>query len=163
VKKGEMIVLLFGGLLCMSAGPPSGAEAQSSGKARAPLAEWGVYTVVTLGPKFYEGTKTRAMLFYGEVGNPRLELEVIEVEMGWPSQSTVVWHSEVNFLGGLAEGEVCPPAETYCAEIVNLRWEGETLRWDLRAPGRVFSCSASGVKQRQVQSTCTRVAGKGGV
>jgi hypothetical protein len=163
VKRAEMIILLFGVPLCMSVGTPNFAASQSSEKVRAPLAEWGVHTVATLGPKFYEGAKTRAVLSYGEVGEPVLELEVIEVKMGWPIQSKVLWHMEVDVRGRLLEGEVCRPAESYCAEAVNLRWEGETLRWDLRAPGRVFNCSASGVKQRQVQSTCTRGAGKGAV
>ncbi len=70
----------------------------------APMAGFGVHTVVTLGPTVYEGEKIRAILTYGEVGMPYIFIEAIKVEMSYPVQSKVLWREEIDVTGLVLEG-----------------------------------------------------------
>ena len=143
-------VLCLVGAIGVALAPPLVAQADR------PLADWGVYTVVTSGSTSYEGEKTRAILSYGETGGPRLVIEMIHVEMAYPSPNKVVWRANVDVSGGMAEGDVCPIAESWCGTIVDLRWDGEVLRHTIATPTVRFGCSTAGVARRELITSCTR-------
>ena len=96
----------------------------------APMAEFGVHTVVTLGPTVYEGEKIRAVLTYGEVGKPTVFIEAIKVEMGYPIQSKVLWREKIDVTGGLRD--VCPMVESWCGAIQELQWKNNTLQYEIK-------------------------------
>ena len=83
------------------------------------MAPWGIYTLVSTGHRTYEGEKLRAALVYGETGGPRITIESIHVEMGYPSPNRVLWTAKVNLTG--ESPDPCPVAESYCATVEDLR------------------------------------------
>jgi hypothetical protein len=117
-----------------------------------PLAPWGVHTVVTSGRTTYEGDKIRAVLVYGETGGPRISIERIHVDMGYPSPSRVDWAARVDVLGD--RPDPCPVAETYCASVENLRWSGDILLYEVVAPSSTLHCRVDEVASRAPRTTC---------
>ena len=116
------------------------------------MASWGVYTVVTAGRTTYEGDKIRAVLVYGEIGNPQITIESIHVEMGYPSLNRVLWTARVDVTGG--KSSPCPIAESYCAIVKDLRWSGETLHYNLVSSSASLRCHVEIIKLGSLISTC---------
>jgi hypothetical protein len=116
------------------------------------MAPWGVHTLVSAGRTTYEGDKLRAVLVYGETGGPRISIESIHVDMGYPSPSRVVWTSRVDVIGDAPDP--CPLAETYCAFVQGLRWADDTLLFELVAPTTTLRCRVDGVRSRAPRTTC---------
>ena len=137
-------IVTLGGFLLLSSSLGYGQER--------PLAPWGVHAVVTAGRTTYEGEKLRAILVYGETGNPQLTIERIHVEMGYPSPNRVLWATKVDITGG--RPSPCPIAENYCAIVVNLRWSDETLHYDLVSPSAVLRCRVDKITSRAPSTTC---------
>ncbi len=119
-----------------------------------PLADWSVHTIATDGPSTYEGEKTRAVLTYGESGRPKLVIEKIRVEMGYPEQSEVSWRAEVDLTGD--RPDPCPIAETYCAEVRDLRWLAGRLKYDLIGGATTLRCTVSNAKEGSPKTRCER-------
>ena len=117
-----------------------------------PLAPWGVHAVATLGHTTYEGDKIRAVLVYGETGNPQITLEKIQVYMGHPSPNEVVWTAKVDLTG--EEADPCPVAETYCAMVANLRWSDDALLYELVAPSVTLYCQVNYIISRAPKTEC---------
>jgi len=120
----------------------------------APMAEFGVHTVVTLGPTVYEGDKIRAVLAYGEVGTPSIFIEAIKVEEGYPVQSKVLWREKIDVTGGL--GDVCPVAESWCGYIQELRWINNTLQYEIRTGSHTYYCNVNQIGKGTSKSSCIR-------
>jgi len=118
-----------------------------------PLAPWAVHTLVSEGATTLEGEKFRAVLKYGETGGPTLEIELIKVEMGYPSQSSVLWQISVDPLGDTPDP--CPIAEMYCATLRNIRWMQGNLEYDFVAPSKVYRCRISGIRSRSSKTSCS--------
>ena len=116
-----------------------------------PLADWGVYTIISSGPKIWEGNKIRAVLIYGETGFPKIVLESIHVEEGRPIRSRVLWTKNVEVTGGL---EICPPAETRCGEISNLTWEQDELHYDINSNNKCYSCIVRNINKGELNTEC---------
>lgn len=116
------------------------------------MAPWGVHTVVSAGRTTYEGDKLRAVLVYGETGGPRISIESIHVDMGYPSPNRVVWTARVDVVGG-GPGP-CPVAESYCATVQDLRWSDDTLLYELVAPATTLHCRVDEVRSRAPKTTC---------
>ena len=117
-----------------------------------PLAPWGVHSVATLGRTTYEGDKIRAVLVYGETGNPKIMLERIQVYSGHPSTNEVIWTAEVDLTGEIPDP--CPAAETYCAAVTNLRWRDDALRYELVAPSATLFCQVNYIISRAPNTEC---------
>jgi hypothetical protein len=117
-----------------------------------PAAGWDIHTVVTTGSRTYEGKKTRAVLVYGEIGNPIITIESIRVEMGYPSPNQVIWQAKIDISGD--SPDPCPIAEMYCAYIKDLRWSDKDLHYDLVAPATTLRCRVQGVEARTLTTTC---------
>jgi len=120
----------------------------------APMAEFGVYTVVTLGNTTYEGEKIRAVLTYGEVGTPSIFIEAIRVKEGYPVQSKVLWREKIDVTGGL--GDVCPIAESWCGSIQELRWENNTLQYEIKTGSHTYLCNVNQIGNGTSKSSCRR-------
>ena len=120
----------------------------------APMADFGVYTVVTLGPTVYEGEKIRAVLIYGEVGTPTIFIEAIKVEEGYPDQSKVLWREKIDITGGL--GDVCPVAESWCGSVQELRWENNTLQYEIKTGSHTYYCNVNQIGKGTSKSSCWR-------
>lgn len=120
----------------------------------APMADFGVHTVVTLGPTVYEGEKIRAILTYGEVGMPYIFIEAIKVEMGYPVQSKVLWREEIDVTGGL--GDVCPIAESWCGSIQELQWKNNTLQYEIKTGSHTYYCNVNQIGKGTSKSYCFR-------
>jgi hypothetical protein len=120
----------------------------------APMAEFGVHTVVTLGPTIYEGEKIRAILTYGEVGTPTIFIEAIKVKEGYPVQSKVLWREKIDVTGGL--GDVCPIAESWCGSIQELRWKNNTLQYEIKTASHAYFCSVNQIGKGTSKSSCRR-------
>jgi hypothetical protein len=118
----------------------------------APMAEYGVHTIVTLGSTVYEGEKTRAVLTYGEVGMPYVYIEAIKVKEGYPSQSMVLWREKIDVFGGL--GDVCPVAESWCGSIQELRWKNKALQYEIKAGSHTYLCNVNQIGKGTSKSTC---------
>jgi hypothetical protein len=118
----------------------------------APMADFGVHTVVTLGPAVYEGEKIRAILTYGEVGTPAIFIEAIKVEEGYPVQSKVLWKEKIDVTGGL--GDVCPKAEFWCGSIQELRWENSTLQYEIKTGSHTYYCNVNQIGKGTSKSSC---------
>ncbi len=118
----------------------------------APMAEFGVHTVVTLGPTVYEGEKIRAVLTYGEVGTPTIFIEAIKVEEGYPVQSKVLWREKIDVTGGL--GDVCPIAEFWCGSIHELRWKNNTLQYEIKTGSHTYFCNVNQIGKGTSKSSC---------
>jgi len=125
-----------------------------------PLAPWGIHSVATLGNTTYEGDKIRAVLVYGETGNPQITLEKIQVYMGHPSPNEVVWTAKVDLTG--EEPDPCPVAETYCAMVTNLRWSDDALRYELVAPTATLHCQVNYIISQAPNTECEVKKGKRG-
>jgi hypothetical protein len=119
-----------------------------------PMAEFGVHTVVTLGPALYEGEKIRAVLTYGEVGMPTIFIEAIKVKEGYPVQSKVLWREKIDVSGGL--GDVCPIAESWCGSIQELRWKNNTLQYEIKTGSHTYFCNVNQIGKRTSKSSCRR-------
>ena len=119
----------------------------------APMAEFGVHTVVTSGPAVYEGEKIRAILAYGEVGTPAIFIEAIKVETGYPVQSKVLWREKIDVTGGL--GDVCPKAESWCGSIRELRWKNNTLHYEIKTGSRTYYCNVNQIGKGTSKSSCS--------
>ena len=120
----------------------------------APMAEFGVHTVVTLGSTVYEGEKIRAVLTYGEVGTPTIFIEAIKVEEGYPVQSKVLWREKIDVTGGL--GDVCPIAESWCGSIQEFRWKNNTLQYEIQTGSQVYLCNVNQIGKGTSKSSCRR-------
>jgi len=120
----------------------------------APMAEFGVHTVVTLGSTIYEGEKIRAVLIYGEVGTPTIFIEAIKVEEGYPDQSKVLWREKIDITGGL--GDVCPVAESWCGSVQELRWENHTLQYEIKTGSHTYYCNVNQIGKGTSKSSCWR-------
>lgn len=120
----------------------------------APMAEFGVHTIVTLGPTVYEGEKIRAILTYGEVGRPTIFIEAIKVEEGYPIQSKVLWKEKIDVTGGL--GDVCPVAEYWCGYIQRLRWEKHNLMYEIKTNSHTYYCNVNEIGKGTSKSSCQR-------
>jgi len=120
----------------------------------APMAEFGVHTVVTLGSTIYEGEKIRAVLIYGEVGTPTIFIEAIKVEEGYPDQSKVLWREKIDITGGL--GDVCPVAESWCGSVQELRWENNTLQYEIKTGSHTYYCNVNQIGKGTSKSSCWR-------
>ena len=121
-----------------------------------PLADWGVYTIVSSGPKIWEGNRIRAVLMYGETGFPKIVLESIHVEEGWPIRSRVLWTKNVDVTGSL---EICPPAEYWCGEISNLTWEKNELHYDINSNNKCHSCIVRNINEGKLNTECNLTPG----
>ena len=119
-----------------------------------PMAEFGVHTVVTLGPTIYEGEKIRAVLAYGEVGTPTIFIEAIKVKEGYPVQSKVLWREKIDVTGGL--GDVCPIAESWCGSIQEFRWKNNTLQYEIQTGSQVYLCNVNQIGKGTSKSSCRR-------
>ena len=119
-----------------------------------PMAEFGVHTVVTLGSTIYEGEKIRAVLIYGEVGTPTIFIEAIKVEEGYPDQSKVLWREKIDITGGL--GDVCPVAESWCGSVQELRWENNTLQYEIKTGSHTYYCNVNQIGKGTSKSSCWR-------
>ncbi len=111
-----------------------------------------MHTIVTQGSLTYEGVKTRAILIYGEVGNPILELEQIRVEIGVPVRSRLLWRVLIDLVGDLAEP--CPITASGCASIENLRFELGVLHHDLVTPNARLRCRTHGIEALTPVTKC---------
>jgi hypothetical protein len=120
----------------------------------APMAEFGVYTVITSGSTVYEGEKIRAVLTYGEVGTPTIFIEAIKVETGYPVQSKVLWREKIDVTGGL--GDVCPKAESWCGSIQKLRWKNNTLQYEIKTGTHTYLCNVNQIGKGTSKSSCLR-------
>ncbi len=120
----------------------------------APMADFGVHTVVTLGPAVYEGDKIRAILAYGEVGNPTIFIEAIKVEEGYPVQSRVLWREKIDVFGGI--GDVCPVAEYWCGSIRELRFVNNTLQYEIKTGSQAYSCNVNQIGKGTSKSSCRK-------
>ena len=117
-----------------------------------PLAPWGVHSVATLGRTTYEGDKIRAVLVYGEKGNPEITLEKNHVDMGYPSPNRVFWTAKIDLTGDIPDP--CPVAESYCAVVKDLRWIDDSLRYQLIAPTVALHCQVNYVISQAPKTTC---------
>lgn len=117
-----------------------------------PLAPWGIHSIATLGGTTYEGDKIRAVLVYGETGNPVITLEKIHVYMGYPSASRVSWITRIDLTGEMPDP--CPVAESYCAIVTNLRWDVDALRYELVAPSGTLHCRVHYIISQAPRTTC---------
>ena len=120
----------------------------------APMAEFGVHTVVTLGSTVYEGEKIRAILTYGEVGTPTIFIEAIKVEEGYPVQSKVLWREQIDVTGGL--DNVCPVVESWCGSIQELRWKNNTLQYEIKTGSHTYYCNVNQIGKGTSKSSCLR-------
>lgn len=117
-----------------------------------PLAPWGIYAVVTEGTTTYEGEKLRAVLSYGEIGGPELVIEQIDVEIGFPSPSRVLWRTDVDLYGEF--DDPCPIAEMYCARVDAIRWASGKLSYSVIGPDFRFRCTISGIPAHESITSC---------
>ena len=117
-----------------------------------PLAPWGVHSVATLGRTTYEGDKIRAVLVYGETGNPEITLERIQVYAGNPSPNEVVWRTKIDLTGEIADP--CPVAESYCATVTNLRWSDDALLYEFVAPTVTLYCQVNYIISQAPNTEC---------
>ncbi len=139
-----LCLLTVGGILLISSTLSFGQDQ--------PLASWGVYALVTMGRTTYEGDKIRAVLIYGETGNPEISLESIHVDMGYPRPNQVVWKTKIDLTGETPDP--CPIAESYCAIVKDLRWVDDELRYELVAPSTTLHCRVDYVIARAPKTTC---------
>ncbi len=144
--------LAFGGMLVLL-------STLSFGQLK-PLAPWGVHAVATLGRTTYEGDKIRAVLVYGETGNPKITLEKIDVYMGHPSPNQVIWTAKVDLTGEIPDP--CPVAESYCAFVSNLRWIDDALRYELVAPSATLYCQVNYIISQAPKTECEVKKGRHG-
>ena len=127
-------------------------QANSETKIIKPMANWGVYAIATSGGTYYEGKKLRAVLIYGEIGEPYLYIESISVAMGYPVQSEVLWRKKLDVAGGK---RVCPVSETWCGKVVNLRWDEQLLKYEIKAGIQsTYYCTAKGSKDKNITTIC---------
>ena len=118
----------------------------------APMANFEVHAIVTLGPTLFEGEKIRAVLTYGETGGPNIFLETIKVEMGYPQQSKVLWKEKIDVTGGL--GEICPIAESWCGSIEDLRWQDGSLQYEIKTASLTYHCTVRNIESKAPESFC---------
>ncbi len=118
-----------------------------------PFADWSVYTVVSNGPKRWEGDKIRAVLMYGESGAPYLMLESIHVDWGWlSSYNKVLWKKRVNTMGDLT---LCSEAaESWCGVLSGLRWEGDDLKYEIENDKDSYVCTVTEIRNEKMKTTC---------
>jgi len=121
-----------------------------------PLVPWGVYSVATEGGTRYEGEKLRAVLSYGETGGPEITVELIRVEMGYPSPSRVLWRLDIDIFGDTSDP--CPIAEFYCASVREMRWSLGELGYDVVGSEFSITCIVSGIRDQSPVTTCKRGA-----
>ena len=117
-----------------------------------PMANWGVHTIATQGSTTYEGDKLRAGLVYGETGAPRISVESIHVDMGYPSPNRVEWTARIDLIGD--RPDVCPIAEMYCATVEGLRWHDDVLAYELVSPSGTLHCRVDGIRARRPETSC---------
>ena len=116
------------------------------------LADWGVHTVVTSGPRTYEGTKTRAILSYGELGAPRLFVESIEVVMAYPVESKLLWRTQLKVTGGV-DG-ICSEGESGFCDVEDLRWKDSELHHRVVGDSGTLGCVTHGIASREPRTSC---------
>lgn len=122
-----------------------------------PLADFGVHTIVTSGPKVYEGRNIRAILIYGELGAPTISIEAIEVLEGYPVQSKVLWREKIDVTGG-TKG-ICKGSEgVWSCYLENLRWEDSTLNYEIKNFNKTYKCSAevTSIDAYKIKTMCSK-------
>ncbi len=117
-----------------------------------PLVPWSVHSVATEGGTTYEGEKLRAVLSYGEIGGPEITVELVSVEMGFPSPSRVLWRFKIDLLGDTSDP--CPIAEVYCAVVRGMRWSSGELSYEVVGNESSISCIVSGIRDEAPVTTC---------
>jgi hypothetical protein len=110
-----------------------------------PLADFRVHTIVTSGPKFYEGDKIRAVLTYGELGAPYIFMETIKVKEGYPDLSMVLWCEKIDVTEKIDKtGHICEgPEGVWSCSLENLRWEGSALKYEIITSKVTYECSTN--------------------
>jgi hypothetical protein len=117
-----------------------------------PMADFGIHTIVTSGPRAFEGKKLRAIVEYGELGFPSIFIESINVEMGYPSPSRVVWREKIDETGGIKN--ICQEPGVWRCSLENLRWDDSTLNYELKTSSGTYKCSAKVVEGDKINTNC---------
>jgi hypothetical protein len=120
----------------------------------APKADFGVHTIVSSGPRTFEGDKLRAIVEYGELGFPSIYIESIHVEMGYPSPSKVLWREKIDWSGGI--DNICREPGIWPCSLENLQWEDSAFHYDLKTPAETYRCSATVSEERKIETSCTK-------
>ena len=119
-----------------------------------PMADFRIHTIVTSGPRAFEGKKLRAIVEYGELGFPSIFIESINVEMGYPSPSRVVWREKIDETGGVKN--ICQEPGVWRCSLENLRWEDSTLNYELKTSSGTYKCSAKVVEGDKINTNCSK-------
>ncbi len=119
-----------------------------------PKADFRIHTIVSSGPRAFEGKKLRAIVEYGELGFPFIFIESINVEMGYPSRSKIFWREKIDETGGIKN--ICQEPGIWRCSLENLRWEGSALNYELKTSSGDYRCSAKVVEGQKIKTTCSK-------
>jgi hypothetical protein len=118
-----------------------------------PMADFGIHTIISSGPRTFKGKKLRAIVKYGEVMNPYLFIESIHVVEGYPPSSKVLWRKEIDVTGGA--GNICEPSEYWSCSLENLEWKDSVLRYEIKASSGIYKCSADAGEGAEIKAKCS--------
>lgn len=125
------------------------------------MADFGIYTLVSSGPRLFEGKKLRAIVQYGELGAPHVFIESINVEEGFPSASKVLWREKIDVTEKVdATGGVCQgPEGVWSCSLENLRWEDSSLNYEIKSSQGTYKCSAkvTATEGHKIKTDCSKL------